>query len=77
MAEEEKSLQEELRVFERHRSEWVRSHRGDFVAIVGMRVIGFYPDFESGFRAGFAAAGLGRDFLLKQIWAEDPVYSVY
>lgn len=77
MATAEKTLQEELRVFEEHRAEWVRSHRGEFVAIVGARLIGFYPDFESGFKAGLSVVGLGNNFLLKQIFSEDPVYSAY
>jgi len=71
------TLHKELRVFEQHRSEWLRLHRGEFVAIVGAKVIGFYPDFESAFKAGFSAAGLGNSLLLKQVLAEDPVYSVY
>lgn len=74
---EGKSLQEELRVFEQHRSEWLRSHRGEFVVIVGERVIGFYSDYESAFKAGLPEAGLRNSFLVKQVWAEDPVYSIY
>ena len=74
---EENNLREELRVFEEHRTTWLLSHRGDFVAIVGTKVIGFYPDFTSGFKVGLSAAGLGRNFLLKQVWAEDPVYSIF
>jgi hypothetical protein len=74
---EENSLREELQVFELHRLEWLRSHRGQFVAIVGAKVIGFYPDYEAAFKAGLPAAGLHNSFLLKQVWAEDPVHSVY
>jgi hypothetical protein len=73
----ENNLQEELQVFEQHRSRWLRSHRGEFVVIVGHRIIGFYPDFESAFKAGLPAAGIRNSFLLKQVWAQDPVYSVY
>ena len=74
---EKDSLQAELRVFELHRTEWLPAHRGKFVAIVGTNVIGFYPDFESAFKAGLPAVGHGNDFLLKQVLAEDPVYFVY
>jgi hypothetical protein len=52
VAHEEKILQEELRVFEQHRLEWLPSHCGEFAAIVGAKIIGFYPDFESGFQGG-------------------------
>lgn len=68
------SLEEELAAFEKRRSEWVRTNPGDFVVILGSRAIGFYPDYESAFRAGLAVAGLGNSFLVKQVWAEDPAY---
>lgn len=71
------ALQEELRVFELHKPEWLRSHSGEFVVIVGKSVVGFHPDYESAFRAGLSAAGLGNNFLLKQVCAEDPVYLIY
>jgi hypothetical protein len=74
---EEKVLQKELQLFEEHRAEWVRSHRGEFVAIIGTRVIGFYSDYESGLGAGLSAVGLGHNFLLKQVLPEDPVYSAF
>lgn len=77
MAGEEQSLRDELALFERHRREWLGSHPGEFVVIVGTTIIGFHPDYESGFRAGLAAAGLGRQFLLKQVWAEEPVYLLF
>lgn len=76
MAEED-SLHQELQVFELYRSEWLRSHRGEFVAIIGAKVIGFYPDYESAFKAGLPAAGVRNSFLLKQVWAEDPVHFIY
>ena len=74
---EEKILQEEIRVFEHHKSEWLRSNLGEFVVIVGPKVVGFHPDYESAFKAGLSAAGLGNSFLLKQVWAEEPVYLIY
>jgi len=77
MSAEETALQEELRVFEQHKPEWLRSHPGEFVVIVGSRVIGFHSEYESAFKAGLSAAGLGRNFLLKQVWAEEPVYLIY
>lgn len=70
-------LQEELRFFEHHKPEWLRSNPDQFVVIVGSRVVGFYQDYESGFKSGLAAAGLGNPFLLRQICAEEPVYLIY
>jgi hypothetical protein len=76
MSAEDKTLQVELRVFEQHRQEWLRSNPGEFVVIVGPKVIGFHPDYESAFKAGLSTAGLGKNFLLKQVWAEEPVYLI-
>jgi hypothetical protein len=67
----------ELGIFELHKLEWLRSNPGEFVVIVGTRVVGFHPDYESAFKAGLSAAGLGKNFLLKQVWAEEPVYLIY
>jgi hypothetical protein len=76
MSVEGETLQEELRMFEQHKQEWLRSNPGEFVVIVGSKVIGFHSDYESAFRAGLSTAGLGRNFLLKQVWAEEPVYLI-
>ncbi|HEY3618519.1 MAG TPA: hypothetical protein VGK96_17030 [Candidatus Sulfotelmatobacter sp.] len=77
MAAEQKNLQQELQVFEQHKGEWLHSNPGQFVVIVGPTVVGFHPDYESAFKAGLSAAGLGKSFLLKQVWAEEPVYLIY
>jgi hypothetical protein len=74
---EKKILEKELRVFEQYKSEWLRSHSGEFVVIVGEAVVGFHSDYESAFKAGLSAAGLGTNFLLKQVCAEEPVYLIY
>ena len=73
----QQTLEEEFAVFERHKPDWVRSHLGEFVVIVGPTVVGFHADFESAFKAGLSAAGLGKSFLLKQVCAEEPVYLIY
>ncbi len=73
----EQILQEELRVFEQHKTEWLKAHSGSFVVIVGPTVVGFHSDYESAFKAGLSAAGLGNNFLLKQVCAEEPVYLIY
>lgn len=73
----ETSLKEELRLFDQHRQEWVRSNPGDFVVVVGSKLVGFYPDYESAFRSGLSVAGLGKSFLVRQVWAEDPAYLLF
>ncbi len=74
---EQNILQKELRIFEQHKSEWLQSHSAEFVVIVGDSVVGFHVDYEAAFKAGLSAAGLGNNFLLKQVCAEDPVYLIY
>jgi len=71
---DENSLQEEIHVFEQHKENWLRSNLGDFVVVFGAKVVGFYSDYESAFKAGLKAAGLGNKFLVKQITVEDPIY---
>jgi hypothetical protein len=77
VATEEKVLQKELRVFEQHKQEWLQSHPGDFVVISDVSVAGFYPDYESAFRAGLDRFGVRGSFLVKQVWAEEPVYLIH
>jgi|SRR5271166_3722537 len=77
VATEEAALRIELRVFEQNKPEWLRSHPGEFVVITGTKLTGFYSDYESAFKAGLGAAGLGNSFLVKQVWAEEPVYLIY
>jgi hypothetical protein len=76
MAAEKKALQKELRLFEHHKREWLQSHPGDFVVIADATVGGFYPDYESAFKGGVSKFGVRRTFLVKQIWAEEPVYLI-
>lgn len=77
MAAGEKTLQKELGVFKQHKHEWLRNHPGDFVVISDLTVAGFYPDYESAFRAGLGRFGVQSSFLVKQIWAEEPVYLIH
>jgi len=77
VAEGVRVLQKELAVFEQHRQEWLRSHPGDFVVISNATVAGFYPDYESAFRAGLGMFGVQASFLVKQVWAEEPVYLIH
>ena len=77
MAVEDIELTTELRVFEQHKQDWVRSHPGEFVVIVRASVAGFYPDYESAFKAGLQATGIDGSFLVKQVYAEEPVYLIF
>ena len=77
MSAESTVLREEFELFEQHKQEWLRTHLDEFVVVLGSQVVGFYPDYESGFKSGLSAAGLGHPFLLRQVSAEEPVYLIY
>jgi len=77
VAAEEKALQKELTVFEQHKREWLQNHPGDFVVIADETVAGFYQDYESAFKAGLSKFGIRGSFLVKQVWAEEPVYLIH
>jgi len=67
----------ELAVFDQHREEWYRSHPGCFVAIQdGVIVDGFFETYAEAFNAGLRKFGVQRGFLVKQVWATEPVYLV-
>ncbi len=66
----------ERRVFEAHRSEWSRVHAGEYVVIQGDTVAGFFKDYPTALKAGLKRFGVEREFLVKQIWLNDPVYLV-
>ena len=74
---EAKTLQAELQVFEQHKREWLRTNPGKFVVIAKTTIAGFYPDYESAFKAGLNKFGVGGIFLVKQVWAEQPVYLIH
>ena len=67
----------ELEAFERNRGEWSRSHLGEFVAIQDDVVLeGFFATYAEAFKAGVHKFGVGRHFLVKQVWISEPVYFV-
>ena len=69
-------LESELKVFEANRQEWSREHRGKFVVIKDETVAGFFDEYAEAFRVGLAKFGVGRTFLVKQIWITEPVYFI-
>lgn len=71
------ALETESQVFEQHRREWLQTHAGDFVVIAKSTIAGFYPDYETAFKAGLKKFGIQGNFLVKQVWAEEPVYLIH
>jgi len=67
----------ELEVFERHRAEWSRRNLGKYVVIQDDRVLApFFDCYDEAFRAGLKEFGVGRSFLVRQIWVTEPIYFV-
>ena len=71
------TFSQELKLFERYREEWSRSHPGEFVVIQGGVIAeGFFENYSDAFKAGLRKFGVSRVFLVKQVWLTEPVYSV-
>lgn len=77
MARDQRSrLAVELDYYGEHAREWVAQRAGQYVVIKNTGVLGFYPDFETAYRAGAGTYGLETDFLVKQILEYEPVFIV-
>jgi hypothetical protein len=70
-------LKQELKLYHGQKNGWLERHLNEYVVIAGEQVAGFYPDYESAFRAAIREFGIKRQFLIKQICAAEPVYVVY
>ena len=66
----------ELGYYAQHAPEWVAQRTGEYVVIKNAKVLGFYPDFETAYKAGAAKYGFETDFLVKQILEYEPVFIV-
>jgi hypothetical protein len=67
----------ELKVFQQHREEWLRSHPGEFVAIQDDVIAeGFFGTYGEAFKAGLQKFGVRNGFLVKQVWMTEPVYCI-
>jgi hypothetical protein len=76
-ANQETRLAIELEYFAQHKTEWLAHKTGRYVVIKDSGLLGFYPNFETAYRAGATAYGLKTDFLVKQILEHEPVFFVY
>jgi hypothetical protein len=71
------SFSEELKVFQQHRDEWLRSNVGKFVVIQDSTIAeGFFETYADALRAGLRTFGVSRNFLVKQVWETEPIYFV-
>jgi hypothetical protein len=68
---------DELRVFQENREEWLRANAGKFVVIQDSTVAeGFFDTYSEALKAGLQRFGVGRSFLVKQVWKTEPVYFI-
>jgi hypothetical protein len=67
----------ELDYYAQHKAQWLAHKTGDYVVIKDSEPLGFYPSFETAYRAGAAKYGVSTDFLVKQILEDEPVFFVF
>jgi len=67
----------ELELYQAHKSEWLRDHRDEFVVVKGNTVLGFFRDFHQAYTVGVEKYGTDRDFLVKRVVAQEPVFVVF
>jgi hypothetical protein len=67
----------EQKLYEKHKQQWVQQHAGDFVLIKGDKLVGFYPDYEDALREGLKEFGVTVPFFIKQVCAQEPVFTIY
>ena len=60
-------LPRELEFFRRHKAEWLREHRGQFVLIGKQSFGGFHPTYDAALRAGTRVFGLATPFLIEEV----------
>ena len=76
-ADQEARLAVELEYYAQHKAEWLVLKTGHYVVIKDRQPLGFYPTFETAYRAGAATYGLKTDFLVKQILEHEPIFFVF
>jgi hypothetical protein len=67
----------ETELYEAHKSEWLKSHRDEFVVVKGTDLLGFFPNFHHAYRAGVEKYGMDADFLVKRVVPQEPVFVVF
>jgi len=78
MPTDEKSrLATEMAFYAEHKAQWLEKHSGEYIVAQDKHLLGFFDSWESALKAGLRAFGVQRDFLVKQVLAQDPVYFVF
>jgi hypothetical protein len=70
-------LSTETELYEVHKSEWLQTHRDEFVVIRGKDLLGFFREFHLAYGAGVKEYGINADFLVKRVTPQEPVFLVF
>jgi hypothetical protein len=70
-------LTQETKLYEAHKSEWLKKHRDEFVVVKGNDLLGFFTSFHNAYSAGVEKYGIDSDFLVKRIVPQEPVFLVF
>lgn len=77
MPDGQSPLATELELYAKHKHEWLERNEGKYVVAQDTNLLGFYESFEAGLKAGIIAFGVRRNFLVKQVLEEEPVYFIF
>jgi hypothetical protein len=67
----------EIEFYERHKSEWLKKYRNQYVVAKGEELLGFFVEFRDAYFAGVEKYGSNTDFLVKPIVEQEPVTFVF
>jgi len=70
-------LNVESELYEAHKSEWLQSHRDEFVVLKGNDLLGFFANFHEAYSAGAENYGADADFLVKRVLAKEPIFVMF
>jgi hypothetical protein len=70
------ALMSDFEVFTNRRKRWLQKHQGKFVVLHKNKVIGFFDDYVTGLRAGISAFGVNSQFLVQQVYEEEPIFVI-
>lgn len=62
-------------VFDAHKSEWLATHRDEYVVIKGNRIIGFFPTHRDAYESSIRAIG-NVDMLIRKVTEDEPSVTV-
>ncbi len=74
-SDQAQKLDSEIRLFERRKVEFLKSHAGEYVLIVGADVLGFFPTDLAAYEEGLHQHG-NVPMLIRRIEREEPSLSV-